>query len=52
MQSFGKSRLEFNQCYCKYQIFKSERNGIKECGIRQLSQCHWHNLQELNLGHM
>jgi len=31
------------------EILKSGENGIGEYGVRQLSQCHWHNLSQLLL---
>ena len=31
-------------------IIKSDGNGIGEYGLRQIAQCYWHNLCEINLG--
>ena len=33
-----------------YSIFKSDKNGIGECGVRQLAKCRWDNLSNLDLG--
>ena len=52
MHLFIKGGLGFNLNWTKYTIIKSDYNGIKEYGVRQLSKCRWQNLSKIYLGNM
>ena len=52
MLLFKEGKMEYDLSWFKYLIFKLEKNGIGEYGVRQLSQCHWHNLRSLGLGNV
>ena len=50
MYSFIEGRLDFDLNWTMYTIFKSDRNGIGESGVRQLLKCRWQNLGTIDLG--
>jgi hypothetical protein len=50
MRLYKSCRLEFNRNLFVYWIFESERNGIGEYGVKQISAGCWHNLNTLDLG--